>query len=659
MTGAKWYFRFLGLAVLGTASFIASPGVKAAPVSNSTIEITLSDGTLTSLTFWADPALTACLQVDTDEDWQLYRCSDYSLKLRARREHGADLVSFVLQSLSGEPFTLHEYSARAVVPHSKDDALFSFNRRPVRDIMETDLAKPREFFSAANRGIPYAALVDQRGNTKLALGLIDQDSVVLMRGDLSNNNKDYVLTLRHADSATAALFEGTLYISRANDLWFRNAQTYTAAVDRSRNYIPPPQLEGVLNPTYDSWYWSLDRIDQHLVWDLAVRSRELGFKTYLIDAGWDTQAGEYFKWLNGSTGNYSPPPQAFPDFRGLLNDIRDRLGMKVMLWMQQYALGRRSIYYRNIGSALCSYENADTGEYYETPALCPRTEATRRHMIDLFGRIMDDYRPDAFWFDWQEDLPPFCGAPHYHEQDRFGEGYNVTQQAIQDTIRQRSSDTFVDMRWPFANLNNKPYTHLWQPIDSPGDYEAMRLQAMVMRPFSAGVAMGTDEMYWDPRVSDAEAARFMAAVVFSGVPYFGPNLLTEPASRREMLRSWIRFYEENKEDLINGDFSPCGNRDQPNQIIEGNGIAFVYYGKPSAGRASLTKAADRIHIVNASQSASIDLPMAGLTSGDYRADVSDLMLRTTKEPTFVNLRTTSRLRFSVPVGCLLTLTLSP
>jgi hypothetical protein len=280
-------------------------------------------------------------------------------------------------------------------------------------------------------------------------------------------------------------------------------------------------------------------------------------------------------------------------------------------------------------------------------------------MKDLFGRILDTYLPDALWFDWQEDIPQACNASHLHDFDRFGEGYNATQQTIMDAIRERSSDIFVDMRWPFANLNNKPYTHLWQPIDTPGDYEAQRLRAMVMRPFSAGIVMGTDEMYWDPKISDTEAARFMASVVFTGVPYFGPNLQAEPASRIEMLKAWLRFYETNKEDLVGGDFSPYGDRDRPDQYIEGRHATFVYYGNRYADPIRLTRSCDRLYVVNSSSSSGIELAVTGLQPGRYKAEISDLRLRNVQNPLFVNISVKPRFQFDVPVGCLLTLTRIP
>ena len=586
----------------------------------------------------------------------LWQCSGYSLDVLVRQEKGTHVVAFSLRRSDGTPFDLFEYGARVSVPCSSDDAVWSYNRLAVHDIMHTDLETPFGFESAPNVGIPFALLADRLGVNRLALGLISQDYRASIRGALSEDRRNYALEIRKLDSLQTDRHEDTFFISLTQDTWFHQAQAYTKAVDQIRDYVPLGIPPDAYNPTYDSWYWTYDNINQELIWQLAQRSKSLGFKSLLVDAGWDTHAGQYFLWLDGSTGDYSPPPEAFPNFRGLLSRIRNQLGMRVMLWMQQYALGRRSVYYPLLAGSLGCVLDEVTRAPKETPALCPQVLGVHQHMIELFGRIMDAYRPDGFWFDWQEDIQGVCFAPHYHDYAQFGEGYNATQQAITDTIRQRDPDTLMEMRWPSANLNNKPYVQLWQPTDSPEDFEAMRLRAMNMRPFSAGVLMGTDEMYWSPKVSDVEAARFMASVVFTGVPYFGPNLLNEPESRSAMLRAWLEFYENNKEDLTRGNFEPYGDRDRPDQLIEGSRATFIYYRNRYEGVVPLTRANDKIYVVNASSSAGIDLRLTGLKPGTYRALISDLYLNARKSTQLPGLAKHARLRMDVPVGCLLTLT---
>jgi hypothetical protein len=226
---------------------------------------------------------------------------------------------------------------------------------------------------------------------------------------------------------------------------------------------------------------------------------------------------------------------------------------------------------------------------------------------------------------------------------------------VLDSIQQRDPNVYAEMRWPFANLNNKPYAQLWQPVDSPGDFELMRLRALQMRPFAAGVVMGTDEMYWSPRVSDVEAARFMAAVVFSGVPYFGPNLLAEPEHRGAMLGAWLRFYQDNQADLTSGSFEPYGDRESPDQFIESPNAAFVYYGNRYRDVVALSKGSARIHVVNASYAPGIELRVLGIEAGTYVPTISDLYLKTRTTEAPVPLHGAAVLRYNVQMGCMLTL----
>jgi hypothetical protein len=651
MSAGSFRKRLTFLAICALV-FVLTPRFKASPAEGFPLFLQLPDGTRGQISFSAEPEVSECRLSRSSEGKELWACSEYNIELSAGRAIGENLLAVALERKDGTPFSLHHAELRFSVPYAAGDGLWSYNTIPSPGILNTSLEVPVEIITAPNIGIPLTVLVDRLGVNKLALGLLRQDRVLTLRGELTDS---YSLSIETKDAITTRRYEDTFYVSRAPQSWFQEAHAYTRAVDHSRGYTPLRIPESAYDPTYDSWYFTGDDINQDLVWELAVLSQETGFKSYLLDAGWDTTPGEYSLWLDGSTGDYRPDPYYFPDFSDLLRQIRSQLRMKVMFWMQQFAVGRRSIYYADIKDALTQVLDPATGDLDETVALCPRVSATRQHMVNLFERIMDDYQPDALWFDWQEQIPVECSAWHVHDYGSFGEGYNATQQTILRKLRERDSELFVELRWPFANLNNKPYAHLWQPIDSPQNFHSMRLQAMNMRAFSSGVAIGTDEMYWRPEVSDAEAARFMATVVFTGVPYFGPDLRQESASRRKMLRAWLDFYLRNKSNLIGGTFEPYGDVNQPDQKIESPETIFIYYANPHDGGVSLRTPSPRIVIVNASPSPGIDLRLSGLTPGPYRAEISDIYLNPQKT-SVVFLRKDFRLELEVPVGCLLTLT---
>jgi hypothetical protein len=126
-----------------------------------------------------------------------------------------------------------------------------------------------------------------------------------------------------------------------------------------------------------------------------------------------------------------------------------------------------------------------------------------------------------------------------------------------------------------------------------------------------------------------------------------------------MLKAWLAFYEAHRRDLTTGSFAPYGDRGHPDQIIENERAAFIYYGNRYTGALALGAGAETIHIVNASAQAGIDLRLTGVKSGDYRAEVSDLVLRYRRLPQDSYLGASARLQFDVPVGCILRLTRIP
>src|SRR4029453_13557411 len=151
------------------------------------------------------------------------------------------------------------------------------------------------------------------------------------------------------------------------------------------------------------------------------------------------------------------------------------------------------------------------------------------HIQSLFERVSADYRPNGYWLDFQETIPFLCESFHTHRND-FGEGFNLTQDTIKQAVLSAVDKPTMELRFPVANLNNKPYANIWQSIDSPGDFDTMRLCSMMMRPFGRGVGRGTDEIFRPPDETPATGSKFPATGVLGGVPPIGPILGGAPRS---------------------------------------------------------------------------------------------------------------------------------
>jgi hypothetical protein len=82
---------------------------------------------------------------------------------------------------------------------------------------------------------------------------------------------------------------------------------------------------------YDTWYWSKDEVDDRLYIDTAASAAGAGMGMFLADSGWDAATGEYDRWLNGATGDYTPPAEKFASLSDTFNFIRSALKLKIQL----------------------------------------------------------------------------------------------------------------------------------------------------------------------------------------------------------------------------------------------------------------------------------------------------------------------------------------
>jgi hypothetical protein len=375
--------------------------------------------------------------------------------------------------------------------------------------------------------------------------------------------------------------------------WFNTASNYADWVDGLTKYVPFPVSDTAYEPLYDVWYWAGDNVNDQLYRDTAKVASQVGMGLYLADSGWDTATGEWMKWLNGSTGNYNPPPDKFPNLEQTFNDIRaeDKLGID--LWLQPFAVGRQSTRYAttsnmhvqlpptlnsSLGWSGVAYApfTLPLGNNLEDVNICPRMAQTETYLKNLFTDVATKYNPEGYWLDFMDGMPTYCTAAHNHSFDLFGEGFRHSLQTIKDTILTYNPRAIIHFRARYANLNTKPFASVWQSGDSPDDFDRMRLNTIRLRPFSKGVVFAADEMFWPEGLSDTQVAKFIMTSVMTGVPAFGSTLLYSPPSTLEMMKAWVSFYRANKLDIATGKFSVFGQLQMPNHKIEGQDRTYAY-----------------------------------------------------------------------------------
>lgn len=540
----------------------------------------------------------------------------YQIQVSETASKQRSIIRVIARKISGEPFRISNFGIAARTQRNTIQGIWTPGYEPSStNVMATDAGHSIEDMADANYGIPYIAGASLNLRNAFAMGFGRQDLAVEIGGSPLYRTF-YEFRLKALTARTAATFDESFYISADNSMtWFDAAADYADWVDALNGYKQFPIHANAYEPVYDTWYWTGDQVNDRLYLETARLASEVGMGMYLADSGWDTLTGEYSKWLEGRTGNYIPPISKFRSLPATFETIRTQNKLGIDLWLQPFAVGRRSVRYPvtrdshiqipanydgSLGWPGLAYAPfaLPLGENLETVNLCPRMTSTQTYLRNLFNEMATRYRPDGYWLDFIDGISSYCVAPHNHDQALFGDGFKKSLETIKTTILARNPNAIVHFRARYANLNTKSYANIWQSGDSPGDYDAMRLNTTRLRPFSKGVVFAADELYWPPEISDVETSKFIMTSVMIGVPAFGPDLTSSSPATFAMLKAWLRFYRTYQDDLSKGRFSPFGQLKMPNHKIEGQGRTFAYI--RNLGFSELAAEGRTIFLLNAS-----------------------------------------------------------
>ncbi len=594
--------------------------------------------------------LAAHLKVDSSVPFGRFRQEDggstlvwttvsYELKITQEFQNGVSYVRARMESGSRNPLPVQTISLRVEVPAAGIDGVWTPSGRLTTNTL-TSAPAGKEFatYSAANYGIPYIASAAVTGRNVLAVGLLQQDLPVEIRAaPVKSNLYEFSLGVELPGNRTTADYR--FFILREGfGSWFETAERYADWVDRETGYSQFPISGAAYQPVYDTWYWSQDDVDERLYLNTAQAAAQAGLGVFLADSGWDAPVGEYQRWLLGRTGDYTPPPEKFTNLVDTFDRLRSKFRLQIQLWLQPFAVGRASIRYRQTGplhiqiprtpssAALAPFALPLTANTLEEVNLCPRVSSTHRYLKDLFTEMSATYRPEAYWLDFIDGISTHCVAPHRHDFDTFGGGFREALNTIRTALLSLGRPPVVQFRAQYANLNTKAFANVWQPFDAPNDFDRMRLDALRLRPFSKGVVMASDQLYWPVDADDATAAVFTMTSVMSGVPSIGANLANLRASSLKIVKNWMNFYRKYKKDLTAGSFRPFGSFRAPDHKVESADRIFAYIrsGRRAVFPASRNK---QVFLLNASDPDRVRASLLVPSGSTYEAQAFDRYMR--------------------------------
>lgn len=312
---------------------------------------------------------------------------------------------------------------------------------------------------------------------------------------------------------------------------------------------PPPAAEDAL---YSSWYNFHQAPDgERLLADLEIAS-ELGFKTVILDDGWQfsgPSCGDY-----SLCGEWQMSPDKFPDFKAFADGVH-ALGMKLIVWFGVPFIGIKSPLFEQFRDRFLFVDYGIMNE----GTLDPRYPDVRAFIISTYRRFLKDYDIDGFKFDFIDAMLPRPETPPYDpavmDCETAGEAVRRLLTEIQTELSAIKPDLLYEYRQCYIGPAINRFGNMLRVGDCAYEAQLNRIGITDLRLLGYPVAVHADMLFWAPEESIRMCTRQLLNILF-GVPQISVLLAESTDEQKELLRAYLSYWTENRELLLHTTFRP-------------------------------------------------------------------------------------------------------
>lgn len=408
--------------------------------------------------------------------------------------------------------------------------------------------------SAPNNGHPVMILIDQSG-AAASVGIVGppreitvscvepgksrkRATMVAYSGELRLQFQVPTEGFKYSDADVDEVRE-SIYLGDSAPSWFHALRSYTDLC-KERFGLEYTVEEDAYRPIWCSWTaWYSAHLDQELVLKNAREAKELGIGSIIIDDGW-FGPGLDVDDQTLTIGDYRPDPIRFPDLPGLVKSVRD-LGLKSLLWSAPHACAPDSQFMKRAGDMLIHCG----GELYLTRngfhCLCPCNPDARKYICSELVRMVREYGVDGFKHDLYNCLPALpCDAPHQHDTSSMIEGLDTLMREVWETLRGELPNGVLELKQNYGNVFSAQYGSMVRAGDTPYDIDLNLLRCYYPQAYAGTVL--NDYLAWSKHESPEDVGRMLVKMIAAGVPSFSVDLLALPDSHKQVIKSWLGYY---------------------------------------------------------------------------------------------------------------------
>jgi len=404
--------------------------------------------------------------------------------------------------------------------------------------------------SRASSGAPVIALYSSADVNRITVAASDALNRVVLRAYLREEDSRFYFTLTFLSERSPATteYEVLIRIDTRTIPYYRALAGVADWWAGQPQHEPAPVPEDARVPMYSTWYSFHQNLDvEEVLAELEIASR-MGYEAVIVDDGWqtlDSQRGYRF------TGDWEP--ERIPDMKGFVDRVHD-LGMKFLLWYSVPLVGEQAQNFARFeGKYLRHWESQGAW------VLDPRYPEVREFIIDTYVTAMREWGLDGFKLDF---IGFFAANDETVLEADDGRDYASVNEAVDRLmtdvmlrLRADNPEVLIEFRQPYTGPLMRKYGNMFRGVDAPNNAVANRAEVTNIRLLSGNTAPHSDMFVWHAEDAVESAALQFLNVLFA-VPQLSVKLTQVPDDHVEMVSFWTRYWKENREVLLDGDFVP-------------------------------------------------------------------------------------------------------
>ena len=312
--------------------------------------------------------------------------------------------------------------------------------------------------------------------------------------------------------------------------------------------MPSKVPEAAKLPVYSTWYSYHQNINKDSLIKECKLAKKLGYKTIIVDDGWQTlDSNRGYAY----TGDWKP--ERIPEMKEFVKEVHN-LDMKFILWYAVPFVGEKSMAYEQMKGKFLDY-----WEGQGTYVLDPRFPEVRDFIINTYVKAATEWDLDGFKLDF---LGRFKAGKKTRLVADEGRDYASVNEAtdrlmtdLMSSLKEIKPDIMIEFRQPYTGPAMRKYGNMFRASDCPNIALVNRVETTDLRLLSGDTAVHADMLMWHYSEATEIAALQFLNVIFS-VPQISVRLEDIPEEHFNMIQFYTDYWLQNRAILLEAEFLP-------------------------------------------------------------------------------------------------------